>query len=84
MVGAVYDRRPMRALVVIGVVLIALGVVALAYQGFTYTTQEKVAEIGPFKATVEKEKTVPIPPIIGGVAIAAGVAFVIAGFRRSK
>jgi len=69
-------------LVLIGVLLIVLGVIALAYQGITYTTQEKVLEVGPFKATTEKEHTIPLPPVLGGLALAAGVVLVIAGSRK--
>jgi len=68
---------------IVGIVLIALGVVALVYQGFTYTTKEKVLELGPLKAEVEREKTVPVPPILGVLAIAGGVVLVIVGARRS-
>jgi hypothetical protein len=72
-----------KPLTVVGIVLIALGVVALVYQGFTYTTKEKVLELGPLKAEVEREKTVPVPPILGILAIAGGVVLVILGARRS-
>lgn len=67
---------------VAGIVLIALGVLALVYQGITYTTKEKVIELGPLKAEVEKQKTVPLPPILGVVAIAGGVVLLVVG-RRS-
>jgi len=66
----------------IGMALIVLGVLALAYQGITYTTHEKVVEVGPLKATVEKEKKIPLPPIVGVLALAAGVALVIVGARK--
>ena len=69
-------------LLVIAVVLIAIGVVSLAYQGITYTTREKVLEVGPIKATAEKEKTIPLPPILGGLARAGGVGLLVAGARR--
>ena len=65
-----------------GIVLIVLGVLALAYQGFTYTTRETVIDIGPLKATAEREKTFPLPPIIGIVAIAGGVALMFGGSRK--
>jgi len=68
--------------ILIGVVLIVLGVIALAYQGITYTTQENVLEVGPLKATAEKKHTVPLPPILGGLALAAGVVLLVAGSRR--
>jgi len=73
----------MKGLTIIGIVLIILGIVALAYQGITYTTREKVVDLGPLKASVEKEKTIPLPPVLGGLAIAAGVFLVWVGARRS-
>ena len=72
----------MKALTIVGIVLIALGVIALAYQGITYTTQEKVVDIGPLKVEAKREKTIPLPPILGGVAVAAGVVLMIVGARR--
>jgi hypothetical protein len=65
-----------------GIVLIVLGVLALAYQGFTYTTRETVIDIGPITATADRERTFPLPPIIGIVAIAGGVALMLAGSRK--
>jgi hypothetical protein len=65
-----------------GIVLIVLGVLALAYQGFTYTTRETVIDIGPIKATADRERTFPLPPIIGIVAIAGGVALMFGGSRK--
>jgi len=73
----------MKALALVGVVLIVLGIIALAYQGITYTTREKVIDLGPLKASVEKQKTIPLPPILGGLAVAAGVFLVWVGARRS-
>jgi hypothetical protein len=67
----------------LGVVLIILGVVAFAYQGITYTTQEKVLDIGPLKATVEKEKTIPLPPLVGGAALIGGIVLLLVGTRKS-
>jgi hypothetical protein len=69
-------------LLVVAIVLIAIGVVSLAYQGITYTTREKVLDIGPIKATAEKEKTIPLPPILGGLALAGGVVLLVVGARR--
>ncbi len=73
----------MKPVMLVGVALIILGVVALAYQGITYTTREKIIDIGPLKASVDKEKSIPLPPIIGGLALAGGVILVIVGARRS-
>ena len=69
---------------VVGIVLIVLGVIALVYQGITYTTREKIIDLGPLKAEVEKEKTIPLPPILGVVAIAGGVVLLLVGARRSS
>jgi hypothetical protein len=68
---------------VVGVLLIVLGVVALAYQGISYTTRETIIDVGPLEATAERRKTVPLPPVLGVVAVAGGVALLIAGRRRS-
>jgi hypothetical protein len=67
----------------IGVGLIILGVLALAYQGITYTTREKIIDLGPLKASVDKERTIPLPPILGALALAGGVVLVIVGARKS-
>ena len=56
----------------IGIVLMVLGVIILAYHGFTYTTRDKVIDLGPIQASADREHTVPLPPILGGVALAAG------------
>ena len=69
------------ATVVIGVLLIVLGVVALAYQGITYTTRKKIVDIGPIQATKDTTKTIPLSPVLGGVALAGGVVLLLAGAR---
>ena len=74
----------MKTLTLLGIVLIVLGVAALAYQGFTYTTRETVIDIGPLKATADREKTIPLPPILGIVAVAGGVALMIAVIRKGS
>ena len=73
----------MKPVTVIGVGLIILGVLALAYQGITYSTREKIIDLGPLKASVDKEKTIPLPPILGALALAGGVVLVIVGARKS-
>jgi uncharacterized membrane protein HdeD (DUF308 family) len=67
----------------VGIALIILGVLALAYQGITYTTREKVIDLGPLKASVDKEKNIPLPSIVGVLALAGGVVLVIVGARKS-
>jgi hypothetical protein len=73
----------MKPIVLLSIVLIVAGALALAYQGITYTTREKVIDLGPLKASVDKQKTVPLPPILGAVAIAAGVILLVVGNRRA-
>jgi hypothetical protein len=66
----------------VGIIFIVLGVLALAYQGIRYTTQEKLIDIGPLKVTATEKKTIPLPPIVGGVAIVAGIALILADRRK--
>jgi uncharacterized membrane protein HdeD (DUF308 family) len=73
----------MKGAMVVGIALLILGVVALAYQGITYTTQEKVIDLGPIKASVEKEKTIPLPPILGALAVVGGIVLIAVAARRS-
>jgi hypothetical protein len=72
----------MKTAMVVGILLIVLGIISLAYQGITYTTQKKVVDLGPIQATTETKERIPLPPILGGIALAGGVALVIAGSRR--
>jgi hypothetical protein len=72
----------MKPIGIAGIVLIVAGVLALAYQGIRYTTRETVVDLGPIHATAEREKTIPLPPIIGIAAVAGGVALLIAGSRK--
>lgn len=73
----------MRSTVIIGIILIVIGIVALVYQGITYTTHKKIIDIGPIQATAETKKTIPVPPIVGVLAFAGGIVLVIVGTRRS-
>lgn len=68
---------------VLGIVLIVLGVLALAYQGITYTTHKKVVDIGPIQATKEERNTIPLPPILGVIALVGGVV-ILATDRRGS
>jgi len=73
----------MKSTSVAGILLIVLGLIALAYQGISYTTQKKVLDIGPIQATKEEHKTIPLPPIIGAVALIGGVVLLFAGGKNS-
>jgi uncharacterized membrane protein len=77
------ERTEMKTASVAGIMLIVLGVIALAYQGINYTTQKKVLDIGPIQATKEEHKTIPVPPIVGGIALIGGIALLVAGGRDS-
>ena len=72
----------MRTIAFVGIALIVIGLAALVYQGITYTTRETVLDLGPIHATTEREKTFPLPPVLGIVVVAGGVALVIAGVRQ--
>jgi hypothetical protein len=72
----------MRPKIIIAIILIALGIVALAYQGITYTTRDKVVDIGPIQMTAEKTKTLPLPPIVGGVALISGIVLLVMGSKK--
>ena len=72
----------MRPKIIIAVILIALGIVAFAYQGINYTTREKVVDIGPIQVTSEKTKTLPLPPIIGVIALVGGVVLLVVGVKK--
>ena len=65
----------------IGIVLIVFGIIALAVGGFTYTTREKIIDIGPIQASADKTRTVPIAPIAGIAAVVGGIALVIVGSK---
>jgi uncharacterized membrane protein HdeD (DUF308 family) len=67
---------------ILGVILIVLGIVALAYQGITYTTSEKVVDLGPLKVEATKERTIPLPPIVGAAAVIGGVLLLAFSARK--
>jgi len=66
---------------VIGIILIVLGILALVYQGISYTTTERVVDLGPLKVDAKKEKTIPLPPVLGALALVGGVVLVAASVR---
>ena len=72
----------MKAYTLTGIILIVIGIVALAYQGITYTTREKVIDLGPIQMTAGKTKTLPLPPIAGGIAIVGGIVLLVVGSRK--
>ena len=72
----------MKTYTLAGIILIVIGIAALAYQGITYTTREKVVDIGPIQMTAEKTKTLPLPPIVGGVALVGGIVLLVMGSKK--
>lgn len=66
-----------------GIILIVVGIAAFAYQGITYTTREKVVDLGPIQMTAEKTRTIPLPPIVGAVALVGGIVLLVTGSRKS-
>jgi hypothetical protein len=67
----------------VGGALIVLGIVAFAYQGITYTSREKIIDIGPLQATAETQKTIQLSPLLGGLALVGGVVLVVVGSKKS-
>jgi hypothetical protein len=61
----------------LGIILVVLGVLALIYQGFSYTTRKKVLDVGPIQATKQEHHTVPLPPILGALALIGGVVILV-------
>ncbi len=74
----------MKPALLFGIVLVVLGGLALAYQGFNYTRQEKVLDVGPIHATAEEHKHVSIPPLLGGLALVGGIFLVLVGVRKNS
>jgi hypothetical protein len=72
----------MKPIAIAGVLLVVLGLAALVYQGVSYTSRETVIDIGPITATADRQKTLPIPPVLGILAVAGGVALLVIGARK--
>lgn len=76
-------ENSMKSYTLIGIILIVLGVIAFAYQGITYTTREKVIDIGPLEVSADTKKTFPLPPIVGGIALVSGIVLLVMGNKKS-
>ena len=72
----------MKTNTVLAVILIAIGILALTYQGITYTTREKVLDLGPLQMTAEQKKTLPLPPVVGIVALVGGIVLLVRGSKN--
>jgi uncharacterized membrane protein len=74
----------MKPMILIGILLVTLGVLALAYQGISYTHQEKVLDVGPIHATKETHERIPLPPTLGGLALVGGIVLLVIGARQKS
>ena len=73
----------MKTNVLLAVILIVVGLAAFAYQGISYTTREKVVDFGPIQVTTEKTKTLPLPPLVGAIALLSGLAVLVMGGKKT-
>jgi hypothetical protein len=74
----------MKPISIAGIVLVVIGALALAYQGFSYTRHEHVMDVGPMHVTTETKDRIPIPPIFGGIALVGGIAMMVAGGKKTS
>lgn len=73
----------MKASTLVGIALVIIGLIALAYGGITYTREETVLDVGPLEAVAETEERIPLPPVLGGMALVGGIVLIVVGARRS-
>jgi hypothetical protein len=74
----------MKPIMWVGILFVVLGGLALAYQGFNYTQDKQVMNVGPMHVTAETQKRVSIPPILGGLALAGGIVLLVVGARKNS
>jgi hypothetical protein len=72
----------MKTLPVVGLILIVLGIISFAYQGINYTTHKKIVDLGPIQASTTEHKTIPLPPLLGGLALVGGIVLLVAGRKE--
>jgi uncharacterized membrane protein len=73
-----------KPITLVGIALILLGIVAFAYQGISYTSREKVIDVGPLQASVDTKKTIPLSPLLGGLVLVGGIVLVVVGTKKSS
>ena len=73
----------MKATTISAVILICIGIAALGYQGITYTTSEKIVDIGPVQMSADKTRTIPLPPIVGAITLVSGIGLLILGNKKT-
>ncbi len=74
----------MKPIIWMGILLVVLGGLALAYQGFNYTHQERILDVGPIHATAEEHERVSIPPVLGGLALVGGIVLLVVGAKKNS
>ena len=72
----------MKTATLLGIILMVIGIFALAYQGFSYTKREKIVDVGPIHATKDTTKTIPVPPILGGISLIGGIVLIAVGAKK--
>ena len=73
-----------KSITLVGIALILLGIVAFAYQGISYTSREKIVDVGPLQASVDTKKTIPLSPLLGGLVLVGGIVLVVVGNKKSS
>lgn len=73
----------MKPQLLLGIILIVVAVLAFAYQGISYTSREKVIDLGPLQMTADRTRTLPLPPIVGGVALVGGIVLLVMGSKKN-
>jgi uncharacterized membrane protein len=73
-----------KSITFVGIALIVLGIVAFAYQGISYTSREKIIDIGPLQASVDTKKNIPLSPLLGGLVLVGGIVLVVVGAKKSS
>ena len=72
----------MKTYTLLGIVLIVVGIIAFVYQGITYTTREKVVDLGPIQMTADRSRTIPLTPVVGAIALVGGIALLVTGSKK--
>jgi len=72
----------MKPYTLLGIILIVVAIASFVYQGISFTTREKVVDIGPLHMTAEKTRTLPLPPIVGGIALVGGIVLLVVGAKK--
>lgn len=73
----------MKTPTLIGIILIVIAVFAFAYQGISYTSKEKVIDLGPLQMSADRTRTLPLPPIVGGIALIGGIVLLVVGSKKN-